>query len=283
MADGWWLVADGSWQNLQEYSVMAQIITLTTDFGLEDEYVGVMKGVILSRAPEARIVDLTHGIKAQDVRQAAFVIHSASQYFPQGTVHTVVVDPGVGGQRKIILLTAGNQFFLAPDNGVLSLVHRRDSRIYEVTNDSLFLPAVSRTFHGRDIFAPLAAALANGLEQAEVGPGLADNEITLLPFSEVRFTEREMVGCVITIDHFGNLVTNIHRSTLPGDYSGDLSRFSVKIGMQVTGVRACYEDVSEGGLLALFGSRDYLEIAVNRGNAAKVLESSIDDEVVVSW
>ena len=262
---------------------MTQIITLTTDFGLEDEYVGVMKGVILSRAPEARIVDLTHGIKAQDVRQAAFVISSASQYFPRGTVHTVVVDPGVGGQRKIILLTAGNQLFLAPDNGVLSLVRRRDSRLYEATNETLFLPTVSRTFHGRDIFAPLAAALANGLDPAEVGPGLSDNEITLLPFSEVRLTEREMVGCVIASDHFGNLITNIHRSMLPGDYSGDLSRFSVKIGTRLAGVRACYEDVPEGGVLALFGSRDYLEIAVNRGNAVMLLESSIDDEVVVIW
>ena len=262
---------------------MAQIITLTTDFGLEDEYVGVMKGVILSRAPGARIVDLTHGIKAQDVRQAAFVIHSASQYFSEGTVHTVVVDPGVGGQRKIILLTAGNQLFLAPDNGVLSLVHQRDSCIYEVTNDSFFLPSVSRTFHGRDIFAPLAAALANGLDPAEVGPRLTDKEITLLPLSEVRITERKVAGSVIAIDHFGNLITNIHRSTLPGDYSGDLSRFSVKIGTRVAGVRACYADVSEGGLLSLFGSRDYLEIVVNRGNAAMFLESSIDDEVVVTW
>ncbi|MEA3546141.1 MAG: SAM-dependent chlorinase/fluorinase [Thermodesulfobacteriota bacterium] len=258
---------------------MAQIITLTTDFGLEDEYVGVMKGVILSRAPGARIVDLTHGIKAQDVRQAAFVIHSASQYFPQGTVHTVVVDPGVGGQRKIILLTAGNQLFLAPDNGVLSLVLQRDSRIYEATNNSLFPPSVSRTFHGRDIFAPLAAALVNGLDPAKVGPGLTDKEITLLPLSEVRISEREVVGSVIAIDHFGNLITNIHRSMLPGD----LSRVSVKIGTLVAGVRACYEDVSEAGLLALFGSRDCLEIAVNCGNAAMLLESSIDDEIVVTW
>ena len=262
---------------------MAQIITLTTDFGLEDEYVGVMKGVILSRAPGARIVDLTHGIKAHDVRQAAFVIHSASQYFPQGTVHAVVVDPGVGGQRKIILLTAGNQLFLAPDNGALSLVHRRDSRIYEATNDSLFLPAVSRTFNGRDIFAPLAAALANGLDPAKVGPRLADKEITLLPLSEVQITEREVAGSVIAIDHFGNLITNIHRSAFPDDYSGDLSRFRVKIGTRLAGVRVCYEDVSEGGLLTLFGSRDYLEIAVSRGNAAMFLESSIDDEVVVTW
>ncbi len=262
---------------------MAKIITLTTDFGLEDEYVGVMKGVILSRAPGARIVDLTHGIKAQDVRQAAFVLHSASRYFPPDTVHTVVVDPGVGGERKIILLTAGNQLFLAPDNGALSLVHRQDSRIYEVTNDKLFLPAVSRTFHGRDIFAPLAAALVNGLDPAEVGPGLADNEIILLPLSEARIAEREVAGSVIGIDHFGNLITDIHRSMLPGNYSDDLSLFSVKIGARMAEIRACYEDVSEGGLLALFGSRDYLEIAVNRGNAAMLLKSSIDDEIVVSW
>ena len=262
---------------------MTQIITLTTDFGLEDEYVGVMKGVILSGAPGAMIVDLTHGIRAQDVRQAAFVIRTACHYFPRGTIHIVVVDPGVGGQRKILLMTAGNQLFLAPDNGVLSFVHRRDSRIYEVTNNRLFLPTISRTFHGRDIFAPLAAALANGLNLAEAGPGLADSEIVFLPESEVVKTERKVAGRVISVDHFGNLITNIHRGMLPDNFRDDPSRFSVQLGMRMVAIRACYGDVSDGELLALVGSRDYLEIAVNCGNAARVLESSIGDEVVVTW
>ncbi|MFP3983577.1 MAG: S-adenosyl-l-methionine hydroxide adenosyltransferase family protein [Desulfurivibrionaceae bacterium] len=153
------------------------LITLTTDFGLSDEYVGVMKGVILSRCPQARIVDLSHGIRPQDVRGAAYTIEASFPYFPEGTIHVVVVDPGVGSSREIIALQTGGHTFLAPDNGVLSLVLPRADKIFKVTAGDLFLPRQGDTFHGRDIFAPLAAHLACGLSPDRLGPRLEESGI----------------------------------------------------------------------------------------------------------
>ena len=167
---------------------MNRIITLTTDFGLTDEYVGVMKGVILSRRPCARIVDLSHNIGRHDILQAAYVIYSSYRYFPESTIHIVVVDPGVGSDRRIVLVSAKNHLFLVPDNGILSLflVNKYVDAAYEINCDHLFLKPLSNTFHGRDIFAPVAAQLAGDLRPEQVGNRIDPDKLVTLSMPEVR-------------------------------------------------------------------------------------------------
>lgn len=262
---------------------MVQIITLITDFGLEDEYVGVMKGVILSRAPDTTIIDLTHNIGPQDLYRAAHVIHGTYHYFPAGTIHLVVVDPGVGGSRKIILVQADHHFFLAPDNGVLSLFFDESVKIREITNHSLFLSPLSHTFHGRDIFAPVGAALASGLSPDKIGPLCELSQVTRLQLPEVRIGKTEIKGQIISIDHFGNLITNIHRSMIPEKNRKNSAGLRLTIGNQELQVVSSYSQMAQGESLALFGSRDYLEIAINKGNAAKELKKSVNEQIIVSF
>lgn len=262
---------------------MSGIITLTTDFGLEDEYVGVMKGVILTLAPTTSIIDLSHGIKPQNVVQAAHTIYNGSNYFPDNAVHVVVVDPGVGGSRRLILVGARRQLFLAPDNGVLSLLLNKREFTFAraVTNEELFLKPVSGTFHGRDILAPVAAHLADGLPSEKVGPPLECSELTQLDLAASLSPDgRSIKGTVIQIDHFGNLITNIDRQTVQELGITNQSHLTVEIGHRViTGINVCYEESEPGGVLALFGSRDYLEIAINQGDAGKILGISIGEIV----
>lgn len=268
---------------------MGTIITLTTDFGLSDEYVGVMKGVILSRAPDARIVDLTHAVPPQDIRLAAYIIAAAHKYFPANTLHVIVVDPGVGSNRRIILLQAKGRLFLAPDNGVLTLLlsEKNFQAAFEVTCNHLFLSPVSDTFHGRDIFAPVAAHLAAGLPPEKVGPSLARKELTTLPLPKVHIdsTNNTVSGNVIGIDHFGNLITNIHQEDyrkLPPALLD--KKISVVIGnTTIPGIHTSYAIAPPGTLLALFGSRGYLEIACNLGNAAQHLNAAQDDTVTLTF
>ena len=258
---------------------MSRIVTLTTDFGLKDAFVGVMKGVILSIHADARIVDITHGIPSQNVLEACFIIYSSYSYFPRDTIHVVVVDPGVGSDRRIICVETPVGIFIAPDNGVLSLVMSGviPIKTREVTNAELFLHKVSSTFHGRDIFAPVAAHLLNGVPVGDVGEPIDDPRV--FTFAEPTQEGSRLVGEVLHIDRFGNLITNILEqdiAALPMD------RLVVRVGdMKLKGIHRAYSDVAAGSPVALLGSSWRLEIAVNRGSAAAFLGTSKGEPVEV--
>ena len=262
---------------------MTPLITLTTDFGLRDEFAGVMKGVICGRCPATRLVDLTHHIPPHDVRHAAQVIAAAYGYFPPGTIHVVVVDPGVGTNRRIILLEVRGQLILAPDNGVTSLLHPWIDRAYEVNNSDLFLQPVSSTFHGRDIFAPVAAHLACGLPPAAAGNEIAPDSLLLLPFPAPRQDGDTLHGAVTDIDHFGNLITNIDRESAGRLCAGNVRDLRVVIGpLTIRGISPAYQAAAPGAPVALFNSRNLLEIGLCRGNAALELQLGLDCEVCLS-
>jgi len=259
-------------------------VALLTDFGFKDSYVGVMKAVILSRAPSANVVDLCHNIMPQDVVEAAFVLASSYSYFPSGTIFTCVVDPGVGTSRRVLCLTSEKYTFLSPDNGLLSIMSSElpSKTIYAATNEALFLKPVSGTFHGRDIFAPLAGHLAAGEEPAKLGPVTTRIAGMNLP-RPIKTAEGVLKGQVVYADQFGNIITNISESTVTANLTGDLSKVSVTVGRRtVNGIERTYSDVPEGGLLALFGSSGFLEISVNMGNAQQTLASQRGDEVVLA-
>ncbi len=270
---------------------MRQIITLTTDFGLTDEYAGVMKGVILTLAPEARIVDLTHGIRRQDINAAACLIGSAYKFFPERSIHIVVVDPGVGGKRRLVLLCKNSHLFLAPDNGVLTLL--LDAKVagekptaYEITNSALFPRPVGNTFHGRDIMAPVAARLATGSPPSGVGRQLPIDELLTLPLlrEKINHKLKSITGAVITVDHFGNLLTNIQLDAyvaLTG--AGRFSNGKLIIKNHVIhGLSTSYDCTPPGVPLAIFGSRGCLEIAANRDSAAEILNAGPGEQVILS-
>lgn len=261
------------------------VISLLTDFGFGDAYVGIMKGVILSKAPEVRIVDISHQIVPQCLVQAAYLIESAFRYFPKGTVHVVVVDPGVGSDRAIVAMEANGYFFLAPDNGVLTRVLRKTTAatLVAVENRNFFLQDVSRTFHGRDIFAPVAAYLATGGNINQLGPSMAPDTLAHLLLSEPEILKTgELVGVVIDIDRFGNLITNIDQGLLKGLCCHNVSEVKVCIGEnQIPGLNTSYAEVSPGAMLALIGSRDTLEISINCGSAKDQLSATIGDPVTV--
>jgi S-adenosylmethionine hydrolase len=256
---------------------MSKIITLTTDFGYRDPYVGTMKGVILSRYAEAAIVDLTHGIIPHSVLEASFVLRGSYSFFPEDTVHVVVVDPGVGGTRRILYLENHGHRFLAPDNGVLTGVLEGADRIVSVENRDLFLESVSSTFQGRDVFAPLAAGLCAGMDPSSMGPAVDDPVILHWPEPDV---DQECVeGCVLYIDVFGNLVTNIESAHLDG--LGPSPRVFLK-GDAVGEPRRTYVEMEKGKPLALINSFDLLEIAVREGSAARLFGAGTGDEVTVT-
>jgi S-adenosylmethionine hydrolase len=262
------------------------VITLLTDFGTDDEYVGLMKGVILSINPRATIVDLTHRISPQDIVAAAIAIHSAYCFFPEKTVHLIVVDPGVGTDRGLLALKLKHHIFIAPDNGVLTLLLREEnvSSLNRITNSVYFRHPISQTFHGRDIIAPVGAHITNGLEVNELGPKMdPQNAICLDNLAARRLETGEIKGQVVAIDHFGNLVTNIKSEQLTECLSADC-RHGIRIEIGPTVIRGI-SDTYAGGRsnspLALVGSRGYLEIAINKGNAAKRLNAAKGDTVRV--
>lgn len=253
-------------------------ITLLTDFGTQDVYAGVMRGVIFNLAPNARIVDLTHEVRPQGVADAAFLLDGAAPYFPWGTIHVAVVDPGVGTQRRILCVRTSRATYLAPDNGLLTRVLERESaaRIVSVTNRDYFLPEVSNTFHGRDIFAPVAAHLARGLDPIRLGPEIS----SIRPLTLPRTFEAEpgvLSGEVIYIDRFGNLVTNVATAALPEIVSLNLRDVSIR-----GPVCRSYAEREEGELLIVGGSSGLLEVSVNRGSAQERLQSRRGDPVRVS-
>jgi hypothetical protein len=257
------------------------VITLTTDFGLADGYVGTMKGVILSIAPTATIVDISHNVPPQDVREAAYILYTAYPYFPQGTIHVVVVDPGVGSERRAIALRTPQATFVAPDNGVLSYVvaGERVKQIVHLTNPSYHLSPVSRTFHGRDIFAPAAAHLARGVPLTELGDPLTEIVTFSLPRPQVR-SDGTIVGQVIHVGRFGNLITSIMATDLAGHSLLRESVIEIK-GQSIRGIANTYAEVATGKLLALVGSSDRLEIAVSGGSASQTLGAKVGDEVLL--
>lgn len=258
------------------------IITLLTDFGLQDEYVGVLKGVILGIHPETRIIDITHNIQPQDIKAAAYTVKSAFRFFPQQTVHVAVVDPGVGSQRAIIAVACAGHFFLAPDNGLLSplLVENRPDCVYRVENQNLFKHPVSRSFHGRDVFAPVAAHLSFGLPLKAVGPAI--NPKNLQPLN-VRYPKIKYSGTlegeVVSVDRFGNLMTNISHTDIT---ELGTAKVVVMIGNTIIEkIVDYYAQGLHGEVCAIIGSRDCLEIFVNCGDAAASLNSGPGDVVQV--
>jgi S-adenosylmethionine hydrolase len=242
-----------------------RIITLTTDFGLDDYYVGAMKGVILGINPDAQIIDITHSIPKYDVIKAAFTARNIYPYFPKGTIHVVVVDPGVGGKRKPIALHSEQGIFIGPDNGVFSFIYElsKEVRIREIANVEYMLEEMSNTFHGRDIFAPVAAQISLGLDINELGEGLESP--VLLDFPEPTITEDEIIGEVIYTDSFGNLITNIKGDLIKGYSRIHIDKFIID------SVASSYQDADNGELLAIIGSSDFLEISVNRGSASELI------------
>ena len=239
------------------------IVALLTDYGLQDSYAGVMKGAILSVNPAARIVDLTHEVPPQDVREGSRVLAAAFPYFPAGTVFVAVVDPGVGTDRAIVGIEFNRQFFLAPDNGLLDVFVRPLRRV-KIVESKYFRSPVSRTFHGRDIFAPVAGHLSRGVDLGRFGPPI--RKLTPLDLPALRPTAGGGVqGEVVAIDRFGNGITNIPEQVLP-----DESDVRITVGRK-TLRKLCrtYADVHQGGLLALVGSTGHLEISVNQGSAVK--------------
>jgi S-adenosylmethionine hydrolase len=271
---------------------MSPIITLTTDFGLTDAYVAVMKGVVLTINPEVRLVDICHTINPQDIAQAAFVLGTAYQSFPKGTIHLVVVDPGVGSQRKAVVVRTPLADFVAPDNGVLSYVIEHSSpgptedkqrrepgagpEAFAITNARFWRKPVSPTFHGRDIFAPVAAHLSLGRSPADFGERITS--LVTLPLIRPRQEpDGSVVGHILHIDSFGNLITDITSEDLPSNGEP----LDIKVGSQIIhGLSLSY---AEGeGLLALIGSSNRLEISVKGGSAHNLLNTGIGDEVKVS-
>jgi S-adenosylmethionine hydrolase len=242
------------------------LITLTTDFGLSDHYVGVMKGVILGILPAARIVDLSHQVNPYETAEAAFLIAQAYSYFPKKTVHVLVIDPGVGTSRRPILAEAGGQYFVAPDNGVLGMIYSREKcKVRVIDNDRFFRKPVSRTFHGRDIFAPVAAHLAKGVAPARVGKVVHDY-LRPAPAVPERTGKHVWTGTVLKIDRFGNVVTNFAMSDILG------SQFELVLGPHViTRLAANYAEAKPGELFTIEGSSGYLEISTGQGSAAKIL------------
>lgn len=259
-------------------TVVPPTITLMTDFGLTDPYVGVMKGVIFGITPVAVLVDLTHAIPPQDIRRAAFLLSTAVDYFPAGTVHVVVVDPGVGAERRPIAAKSSRAYFVAPDNGVLSMALARQpaEAIVHLTNSDYWLPEVSTTFHGRDIFAPVAAHLARGTLLTDLGT--PTDEIVRLPALHPTYhPDGSISGQIQHIDRFGNCITNVPSDTLNVD-----TPVIVNVaGQSIQDISPTYASVEAGMLVSVTGSSGFLEIAVRNGNAAEQLGIDVGDTVLI--
>ncbi len=246
------------------------IITLSTDFGLTDPYVGIMRGVILGINPDVRLVDLSHALSHHRLLEAAFVLNSAFSYFPGGTIHLAVVDPGVGGERRLIGIKGKDHIWIGPDNGLFTLVLKEQpkAKIIQLTNRAFFLKKISSTFHGRDMLAPVAAHLSLGIRLEEMGPPVSDPVLLSLPEPEIK--KNRIIGQVLWADHFGNLITNISREALLPFLSGPSFKIMVESHI-ITALLQSYSQGRAGALMALIGSSGYLEIACNLGSAAEMV------------
>ena len=278
------------------------IITLTTDFGTSDVYVGVMKGVILNINPNVQIVDITHAVSPQNIHEAAFTINSAYRFFPKGTIHVIVVDPGVGSDRQAMVCQTDDGFFVCPNNGVLSyLLQHLESEEADtaeavvIENPTYILPRVCNTFHGRDIFAPIAAHLSLGVSLADIGAPIRN--LIRFPFPAIHSTHDTLTGQIINVDSFGNLITNITEKVLADfllpsesnegtvrelDKHSVFSQFEIKAGRtSLKKLNGTYAESEAGKPLAIIGSFGLLEIAINLGNAEAHLGLKSGDKVIV--
>jgi hypothetical protein len=261
------------------------IITMTTDFGLRDHFVGAMKGAILTINPDANLLDISHDVASFSVVDGAFTIAQAYQYFPSDTVHLVIVDPGVGGERRPILVQAGRHVFVGPDNGVFSFIYEREERITvrHITASHYFLQPVSRTFHGRDIFSPIAAWLTKGIEASKFGEPISDyNRIANLnPTME---SEKRARGMVLKADKFGNLITNFSVALFPQFVQPQAPLFRLEIkGQQLTRLRETFCEEAPGEVFAIVDSSGYLEIVCNGTAASRALNACPGDDIVLTF
>ena len=257
------------------------IVTLTTDFGLNDHFVGTIKGVILDIVPGVEIVDICHSVQAFDVLDGALTIAQAYSYFPNGTVHLVVVDPGVGTARRPIIVTSERHHFVAPDNGVLSLVYGREERLHvrHVTAEHYYLQPVSNTFHGRDIFAPITAYLAKGVDAEKFGEEIS-NFVRFNAPKPKSVDGSTIRAVVLKVDRFGNLVTNVTPQDVPALFQPEPPPFKILIGKrEITELHTNYARGVPGSIFGILGSMGYLEIAANRGSAAQLLGTGKGTEV----
>ena len=264
---------------MSEKSTKQPLLTLLSDFGIFDEYVAVMKGAIAQINPALRVVDITHQIPPQNIAAARFCLMNAIDYFPRGTVHVAVVDPGVGGKRRAVAVELAQGFLVAPDNGLLGGVLSQNSVIsaVELTNPDYWLTSQpSITFHGRDIFAPVGAHLASGVSLRELGREINSDSLVKLDLAECTYKNGKIMGCVQYIDRFGNLVTNI-----PGSYV-EGNNWNVEVRGKKIKARQTYSDVKIGELIALVGSHGWVEVAVNSKNAALELGAQFGSEVQIS-
>lgn len=256
------------------------VITLLTDFGHRDAYVGTMKGVILGICPKSRIVDLSHEITPQRIEEGAFVLRTAYAYFPEGTVHVAVVDPGVGGTRRALIVETSGYRFVGPDNGLFAHVYARekDHRVVSVTEPRFMLPEISNTFHGRDVFAPVAAHLALGAPVSDFGPEIADFKTGTV--TEPVAHGGGITGRVLHIDRYGNVITDIGKTLFLKKTRE--KRFRIRLAdLTLDRVGASYDEADTGASLAILDSAGLLEIAVNGGCAAEMLGVSTGDRVDV--
>ncbi|MGC2696095.1 MAG: SAM-dependent chlorinase/fluorinase [Candidatus Angelobacter sp.] len=260
-----------------------RMITLTTDFGLTEHYVGAMKGVIYNINPSAQLVDITNAVQSFDILDGAIAISQAYSYFPKDTVHVVVVDPGVGGPRRPILASVGQYLFVAPDNGVLSLVFEREERVTvrHITSEYYFQQPVSQTFHGRDVFAPVAAYLSKGVDTAKFGEEITDFVRFAAPRPKAS-AANAWKGLVLKTDKFGNLITNITPRDIPQIFDGSSNAFKITVGKaEVSKLCSSYAEGAQGELFAILGSAGFLEISANKGAASRLAGADKGSEVAV--
>ena len=251
------------------------LITLTTDFGLTDPYVGQLKGALLFRCPTATLIDLTHAVPAWDLLAAAITLHSSYRFFPRNTVHLIVVDPGVGSARAIVAAQGQGHFFVCPDNGILSLLLDEGAIEAACTIKPAHAAVVSPTFHGRDCMAPASAALALGRPIGELGEAMALEQLQRLPSWQAQLTAQGWQGRVLGIDHFGNLRTSIRAQELQGFKKLEIN------GQAVQQQVATYSEIAAGSLAVLIDSCGFVEIAANQASAAAIIGAAIGDVVTV--
>jgi S-adenosylmethionine hydrolase len=255
------------------------VITLLTDFGTADYFVAAVKGAILTINPHVSLVDITHEVAPQDIEAGAFTLLTCYRDFPEGTIHMAVVDPGVGSARRPIVVSAGSHYFVGPDNGLFSYVYDSEPshQTYHLTNNKYFRESPSSTFHGRDIFAPVAAALSTGVKPGAFGPRIKD-EVRLASLSPVKQSDGSVTGRIIHIDHFGNCITNFTHADLP-----DSSQIKLRVKRKVVRtLRKFFTDDhgSKDDLFAICGSAGFLELACNGGSAAALLHAERGDPVI---
>jgi S-adenosylmethionine hydrolase len=261
--------------------VANRIVTFTTDFGTNDHFVGAMKGVILKQNPQAQIVDISNSVYSFDLLDGALTIAQAYHYYPSDTVHLVVVDPGVGTNRRPLLAVTEKHIFLAPDNGVLSLVFEREERlsVRHITSEHYFLSPVSQTFHGRDVFAACAGWLSKGVDVAKFGDEITDYVRFAAPKPKM-VNPQLMKGVILKVDKFGNVITNFTAKDLPQMFSDNPPSFKIVVGSkEITTVRKAYAQGMHNEVFAIVGSMGFLELAANRGSAAALLGANRGTEV----